>query len=331
MELRKVQEMGGGTLLISLPKNWVIANKIRKSDFLSVESTMGGGLLIHSVELTDKKTKEISITYPVEDMQRLINLITGAYLLGFDVIKVMGNERISYEDGEIMKKAIRQLVGIEIVEEDSKSITSQFLLEPTALDPERTFRRMHMITRGMLSDAIQSLLQSDHLLKKIVSDRDDEVDRLYFLLVRLVRAATLDTQLSTKIKVSTIDCLDYRLSAYLLEAIGDSAVDIANSAGNISVKLINPSTRKSLEKIGSLLEKMQEVSVKSFLSRSPDEGRKIISLYSDVNRELSNLESLVESNNSKNTMFQIIASLNKISRYNVDIADLAFPMNPLVE
>jgi len=76
---------------------------------------------------------------------------------------------------------------------------------------------------------------------------------------------------------------------------------------------------------------MQEVSVKSFLSRSADEGQKIISLYSDVNRELSNLESLVESNNSKNTMFQIIASLNKISRYNVDIADLAFPMHPLVE
>ena len=331
MELRRAQEMGGGTLLISLPKDWVVKNKLSKGSLLALEVTPGGSLMVFPAVEVEKKPKEILLTYPAQYMRRLINLITGSYLLGFDIIRVVSRERIPYEDAQAMKRAIRQLVGLEIVEEDSRSITAQFLLEPTNLDPEKTFRRMHLITMGMLPDAVQALMQGDVLLKKSVSERDDEVDRLYFLLVRLVRSASVDNKLAAKLKLTTIDCLDYRLSAYLLEAIGDSAEDIAKSSTHPLEDVLGEVEREGVHKIVETLGVMQESAVKAFLAKDPEEGRQVVQLYEEVVGEIAKLEKSIRSNENATILSRVASGFSRIARCDVDIADLAYPMYPLVK
>jgi len=331
MELRRAQEMGGGTLLVSLPKDWVMKNKLSKGSLLALEVTPGGSLLIFPAVEVEKKPKEILLTYPAQYMRKLINQITGSYLLGFDIIRVVSRERIPYEDAQAIKRAIRQLVGLEIVEEDSRSITAQFLLEPTNLDPEKTFRRMHLITMGMLPDAVQALIQGDVLLKKAVSERDDEVDRLYFLLVRLVRSASMDSKLAAKLKLTTIDCLDYRLSAYLLEAIGDSAEDIAKSSTHPFEDVLGAAEREAVNRIVEALGVMQESAVKAFLSKDPEEGRQVVQLYEEVISEVAKLEKSIGSNENTTILSRVASSFSRIARCDVDIADLAYPMYPLVK
>jgi phosphate uptake regulator len=331
MELRRAQEMGGGTLLVSLPKDWVMKNKLSKGSLLALEVTPGGSLLIFPAVEVEKKPKEILLTYPAQYMRKLINQITGSYLLGFDIIRVVSRERIPYEDAQAIKRAIRQLVGLEIVEEDSRSITAQFLLEPTNLDPEKTFRRMHLITMGMLPDAVQALMQGDVLLKKAVSERDDEVDRLYFLLVRLVRSASMDSKLAAKLKLTTIDCLDYRLSAYLLEAIGDSAEDIAKSSTHPFEDVLGVVEREAVNRIVEALGVMQESAVKAFLSKDPEEGRQVVQLYEEVMSEVAKLEKSIGSNENTTILSRVASSFSRIARCDVDIADLAYPMYPLVK
>jgi phosphate uptake regulator len=331
MELRRAQEMGGGTLLVSLPKDWVMKNKLSKGSLLALEVTPSGSLIIFPAVEVEKKPKEILLTYPAEYMRRLINQITGSYLLGYDIIRVVSRERIPYEDAQAIKRAIRQLVGLEIVEEDSRSITAQFLLEPTNLDPEKTFRRMHLITMSMLPDAVQALMQGDVLLRKAVSERDDEVDRLYFLLVRLVRSASMDSKLAAKLKLTTIDCLDYRLSAYLLEAIGDSAEDIAKSSTHPLEDVLGDVEEEAAHKIVGTLEVMQESAVKAFLSKDPKEGRQVVQLYEEVMNEVARLEKFIGPNENATILSRVASSFSRIARCDVDIADLAYPMYPLVK
>lgn len=331
MEIRRAQEMGGGTLLVSLPKDWVRKNKISKGSLLALEVTPGGSLIIFPAAESEKKPKEILLTYPAQYMRRLINLITGSYLLGFDIIRIVSRDRIPYEDAQAMKKAIRQLVGLEIVEEDTRSITAQFLLETTTLDPEKTFRRMHLITLGMLPDAVQALMQGDTLLKRSVSERDDEVDRLYFLLVRLVRSASMDNKLAANLGLSTIDCLDYRLSAYLLEAIGDTAEDIAKSSEQSLEGVIGDAEKEATASILKILQMMQESAVRAFLSKNSEEGRQVVQLYEDVVGEIAKLESSMGFNERASVISRVASSFSRIARCDVDIADLAYPMYPLVK
>jgi len=68
-----------------------------------------------------------------------------------------------------------------------------------------------MLSMPMQLDSVQAFVSSNGELAKGVVERDEEVDRWYFLLVRLVRAAISDTYLLEKIKSPqwTVSTLDY--------------------------------------------------------------------------------------------------------------------------
>ena len=54
-----------------------------------------------------------------------------------------------------------------------------------------------------------------------------EVNRQYFLLVRLVRSTMADKRLHSAFNLENIDILDYRIAAHLLEDAGDTVVQLA--------------------------------------------------------------------------------------------------------
>lgn len=332
MELRKVQEMGGGTLLISLPKEWVKQNTVKRGSILTVEARKDGFLVIYPFQKKEKSILETSIQYPEEQIEYIINEITGAYLLGYDLIRIHGKERITYEDREKIKEAVRQLIGLEIVEEDAQSILIQFLLEPTTLTPEKILRRMHMISRGMHKDAITSLIENDEHLVKVVAERDDEVDRLHFLLVRLIRSALLDFKLLNKIELNMIDCLDYRVASSLLEMVGDVSVEMAKTMLKLPKFYFDDKLKNILKEFGEILEKMQDLSVKAFLTKNVKDARQVVKLFATLSAKLNEHEKSIPNHPLEvfTGLSSIFSSISKIGRCHVDIADLSVTMYPTV-
>ena len=190
MQMRKLQEMGGATLLVSLPKDWAKLASLKKGSLVSLEASSDGGLMIYPVReaIEGRQEKEFTIIYPSKySGDNLANEITGAYLYGFDLIRIKGDRRISIEDREKIVSSIKLLIGLVVVEEDAMSITSQFLVDNTAVEPSKIFRRISAIVRAMISDTLKQLTSGDVTKFESVAQRDDEVDRLHFLLVRLIR------------------------------------------------------------------------------------------------------------------------------------------------
>jgi len=159
MQLRKVQEMGGATLLVSLPKEWVRSSSLKKGAVVSIENSPDGGLLIYPAEKSDSRSeKEVEIPYPSKfHTSGLPNEITGAYLLGYDLIRVKGAYRIASKDREAIIGSIKRLIGLEVVEENAFAITCQFLVDNTAVEPSKIFRRISSIVRAMISDSVRQL------------------------------------------------------------------------------------------------------------------------------------------------------------------------------
>ena len=104
----------------------------------------------HSIsEIDPEKFKEIEIEYPLSGEENIAANITGAYLLGYDIIKINGKSTISVKDREVIRESMRRLVGMEILDEDASNITGQFLLDETSLNPGKIFKRMSSIALGM--------------------------------------------------------------------------------------------------------------------------------------------------------------------------------------
>jgi phosphate uptake regulator len=329
MELRKVQEIGGGTALISLPKEWVKRNRIGKGSVLVVEEGRPDYLLIYPLSRVKRGPREVTIKYPAEE-KLLINRITAAYLLGYDIIRVVGKDRIAYRDRARLKASIRHLVGLEIVEEDSKTLMAQFLMEPNSLNPRRILLRMHLLTSSMHRDALQALIEDDTQLARSVVERDDEVDRLYFLTVRLLRTAALDPKLAADYQLNPIDLLDHRVAANEVESIGDAAVAIASNGEQVLARGHIPrGWSETLATVANLLEGMQETAVKAFADRKMEAAQRLIDEYRQLDDALKRLEAAAVGDPDP-ALWSILSAIRDIGRSTIDIADLAIPTYPLL-
>ncbi|MDG7007942.1 MAG: phosphate uptake regulator PhoU [Nitrososphaerota archaeon] len=322
MPSRKAIEMGKGTILVSLPKEWIRKNGIKKGAEFSVEEISPRKLLVSPREGAEDEQKEIVVDYPGDDIGEVTNDLTGAYLLGFDKIRIVGAKTITREDRAGIKTALGRLVGLEILDEDSRKISMQFLLEERAIIPETLVRRMSGLLDGMLKDVAEALTRGDGKLLTLVGERDDEVDRLYFLLVRATRAAVVRPEVAERYGLSPVDLLDYRVLASFLESIGDAVGELSRKLlGGLGAKRASQEYAACVTK----LKKMNELATQGFISRRAGRPRtiskQVASMAQEVSQTLASVAKKTEGDSAATA--EILASLERVSRLLVDVSDLA--------
>jgi phosphate uptake regulator len=322
---RRLQQIGS-SILVSLPSMWIKNNNLKKGSIVPVHINRDNSISIFpSEDDVADKIKELTIPYSSLSMDLLVNQVYGGYLLGYDMIRIKASSQISFEDSDRIKKAMRKLVGLEIVDEDGFHISAQFLLDADTLDAEKILRRMSAIVAGMYRDMLEAIkLKQNSSIRKVISGRDDEVDRQYFLLVRLIRSAMMDQKLAGKLDLSNIDILDYRISANLLESAGDYIVDLTNAIDLSHIKAIN-----EIVEAGALVEKMHEKSVAAFVNKNRSESNGVVKMYDEFIDIINSIKSRVDSKNLESTLavLNLIYSMDKIARCWVDVADLVKPVH----
>ena len=240
-----------------------MANKLDKSSQVEIEATQNN--LSITTQQSRKPTKEVEIPYPLSKEDSVVANITGAYLLGYDLIRIKGKSTISINDRENIRASMRSLVGIEIIDEDAKTITTQILLDESSVNPQKILKRMSSIAQGMFIDVLDMLQNTDQLAS--VVDRDSEINRQYFLLVRLIRSAIVDKRLAATFNLVDTDILDYRLAANIIENAGDTIVDITNTISkSMAFKTIAKSHFNLIYDIAKDIEEIQTKSVDAFVS-----------------------------------------------------------------
>ena len=268
--------------------------------------------------------KEVVIEYPVLKKENISADITGAYLLGYDIIKIRGKSAISVEDREKIRGLMRRLVGVEIVDEDATNITVQFLLDATTLHLDKILKRMSSIAIGLFRDTINSLISEDKTVLQTIPGRDDEIDRQYFLLVRLIRSAMVDARLATVFNLGNIDILDYRIAANLMESAGDTIVELANSISELGG---SKAESKKLHFLAAEIENIHEKSIISFIENNRLLAIEAITSFRSYQKKISDIMSSLEPKKQVSIQFlDLVYSLEKLARCWADIADLVKPV-----
>ena len=315
--------MGGGTFLVSLPKEWAKKNGITKGSLLGLEEVSPRKIIIGPVENTRKEVREAVIGYTQANVDEIVNDLTGKYLLGYDIIRIESRSLIERHGRAKLKEAARRLIGLEIVDEDSKKITFQFLLEERGLEPEKLVRRMAKITEGMLRDIMDGCSTLDTSLFQAVGERDDELDRLYFLLVRTLRSASVRPDVLESYGLTITELLDYRVLASYLENIGDASNNLAGWLERID-------EREFIEKIARCMEQiliMHERSIMLFLlARKKEYQRASYEEINKISKQLSiQIGEIAEKSEGRKESVEVLSTLLRLSNIFVDIADLTIP------
>jgi phosphate uptake regulator len=324
MALRKIQRTGGGTFFVSLPKEWAGRLGLKRGSFVSVVESAEGRLVVDP-KYDAERVPQVASLEPSEVLDRDI---IGKYLLGFDVIRIVSKDQISTGQREIVRQAVRRLVGLEIIEEDYKSIVMQCLLEPASLSPEKILRREYNFAAGMHRDAVTALIEGDVHLGGNVAERDDEVNRLYFLLVRTLRTALRDSRLSERLRMSPLDCLDYRLVASFVEGIGDQSVQIAETLPSLKGTKLRGGLSEALRRLHFTVFDTHEGALKALFEHKVGLAESIRNKRDEIKKLTREVEGQAKSEQDVNIVGVVVsaaASLGKIYELGVDIADLVMP------
>jgi Phosphate uptake regulator len=299
--LRKLQKIGN-TYYIALPSKWIEEKKLKKGEEIQLIIREDGNILIHTNKTAEEKIANIKFDKYVDKK------ILSYYLLGYHVINIVSDKKFSEEERRLIVNFARNLIGIEIVEETMNSITLHNLINDTSINPVKILLRLNAITSTMYVEIIKGLQEEDKELIKQVIERDNEVDRLYFLMVRQIRSIVQNEAILNKLNLTYTDCLDLRIAGLLLEKIGDECVRIANYLLNYKV---NKEVSQILRKIAEEIQEIQEKAIVRFLNK-----KNVEEIKERINFLIYRLNSI------KDLSTDFLFSLKNILNLIIDICDL---------
>jgi phosphate uptake regulator len=324
MEIRRVQMTGGSSYVITLPKDWVESSHVKKNDPLGILIQPDGTLVV-TTNITGEqiqRIKEIRMDQHTNP-DFFFRLLIGSYIAGYRAIKIITKDRISGHIRIKLREFSSMVIGPECVEETDLSILLKDLLNPLEMSFENSLKRMFVIVKGMHHDAIDALLHDDRDLAEDVIIRDNDVDRLFWLIARQTNMIMQNIHLSKKMNTTISQMLPHYLVGRIMERVGDHSVRMAHNSKKIqSADLGDNLSSRILTASGDAIKIFDE-SVQAFFTHDIKKANQMIESihhleenYSHINDEIMSLPTTLAM-----PVRNITDSIRRTGEYSADIAE----------
>jgi phosphate uptake regulator len=326
MEIRRIQKTGVSTMTVSLPKEWVDQNNLKPGDPVGMNIQLDGTITVEPrADRKREAARRVIWVDREETSEHLTRKLIGAYLAGYNILEIRSKERLEHGMKHTIKEFARLVIGPEVIEETANTVVLHDLSDPVELPQEKCVRRMHLLVKSMHSDAIEALIDGDADLAHDIVERDADVDRLYWMVVKQYNLIVKDRKLGEKIGVDINEGMNLVLVARVIERIGDHAEKIARNAQSAvdeGLRIVEKDTIRGLSHEAlAVLDK----AVESYFRKNIKSANAVV----DKGNELVvSCEELIGKLRSQHEPAAIIAasvldSIIRTTMYAVDVAEIA--------
>jgi len=332
MDIRKVQVTGGSSYIITLPKDWIAKLHVRKNDPLGLISQPDGTLLvtknISDAQVQSHKEFDVSL---INDPAYLFRLLIGAYIAGFTTITITSKQRFSPFVRQIVRDFAQMTIGPEVIEETDSTMLLKDLLNPMEMPFDNTLKRMYVVVKNMHIDAVAAIETNNPALADDVIARDNDVDRLHWLIARQMNVILKNVNLSRKMDLSTSLVVNTYLISRIVERIGDHAVRMAENMKQIEGEDIGKNTKKVIRAASTLSLRIFDRSIVSFFQSDIMASHRNIESINELDEACEQINSLSMTMGTPLaiSLHYIAESIRRCGEYSGDISETV--INYLVE
>ncbi len=299
-DTRKLVKAGPASHTVSLPKQWVEKNNLKTGDSLYVTEKSATEMLI-STQLKEAVLphKEITITIDGKNLASVQREITAAYVNNYRSITLVGKE--VEQELPALRTILQGFVALEITEQSPKTIVIKDLLDLSEISLDKTIRRMDMMVRTMLTECGKQDAEQTLRVK------DEEVNKLYFLLMRLLKSALTQPTIMEQFTLSPSTVLQHWSLLTELESMADST----QTAHFILLAHKNKDARALLDEIKT----NYETAFKAWLTHDKNLAEKVLQCRIPLVDECTKLakhRDLVELMEHYKTMTSTIATIARL-------------------
>lgn len=298
MEYRKIIEFGKSSYVVSLPKQWLKDNNLKKGDVLYVDKE-DSSLSLHSPEKYSKsKPKKVELDITGLSMAQLKMLIVSKYIGDCDELVIRSKDLA--EKAEDVRGVVHDLIALEIMEESSEKILVKDFLNMEDINLQETLEKMDTVTKEMIKESKQAFEEKKY---PTLSLRDKDVNRLSYLALRSVRYMQRKPAFAKESGYSQEELTRLWNMAFRIEAIADNAKRIAKMMGRVK---ISKSDQKEFLKLYSQVEDYYNETVEAYFKRDQS---KAIHLRPKANQLIKKCKDFFRSNWNIDWMPSILEKL----------------------
>lgn len=327
MDIRKVQMTGGSSFIVTLPKDWAESVGLKKNDPLRLSPQQDGSIIITTADLDNSSTYVTKIINVdgLTDPDLIFRILVGAYMSGFGLVEICSSSRLSNTVLDVVSRITQMAIGVEIIEEHDDRLILKDLVDPSEMRMGKSVERMKVLVRNMLTDISTALKNDDMSVIKDISARDNDVDRLGWLITRQTNMFQRDAGLLKRINMDHSEITTNYTMSRIIERIGDHAVMMSDNSINVFGK---DAFKELRNEASGLCDAAIAIFVRSLATINSNDPK----VASDCINECRDLGETIKSMNkhavgkdydvalSVNLM---TGSLRRICEYSMDISELA--------
>lgn len=252
---RKVQQLGSSTLAVTVPADWARHHEIEKGDELIVQRDENGGSLLLVPEQPNIEDIEATIDADALTPDALERAIITQYVLGRQLIRIEATTPLSLEHRNAALTAEGRLMGLGIVEQAETAVTVRCSVAPGDFDLPTLLGRLSRTESAIRADAVNALADGNADAAALIGDRSEQVEKLFYLFLRLVFATYRNPRLNRSVGLETgFPLIGYRSVAQDIILMADAAVEIADLVVEADGAVPDEATAEKLHSLGEALD-----------------------------------------------------------------------------
>ena len=324
-EMRKLQQVSRNTLIVSIPRDFVKHLKLNDGDNVMVKEDTDGTLRIIPTVRTPKTVKASIKVDAVDTEELLSRLVVGCYMLGYDAIELTSRDKMSRAYLAQVTATLRSLRGIEIVQSSESRILAQSFMDPTKFPVDSLIKRLQLLVSKSLEHSIEALRSGSPSVLNEIKKIQEEIDALYWLIVRQLLVALSNREISVKIGLeSPLHASGDRVSAKTIEEIGRIILELTEETvyWKEAGITIEEKTMSKIESLARAANESFEATIESLLAPEVRTiGNALTKIEATLGLERSVTLELSESEQPH--MRTIISDYGQLARYCNIIIEIA--------
>ncbi len=222
---RRVQRTGGSSLAVTLPKSWTQAMRVKVGTPLRF-SDLGGGRLEISLAATDAgargNPRPLGIDATDLPPHLISRLLVGSYVVGQNRVRITARGGLTGTQRQEIRSLAGRMLGMSIVAETPEWVEVQNFVDPTRYPLSQILAQMVRLLGAEVHACRQLLSTRDPAAVAEIPGQEEEIDRLYLLMVRQLLIASDDFRVAREIGVESHHYqIGYRVVVKMLEEVGD--------------------------------------------------------------------------------------------------------------
>jgi phosphate uptake regulator len=300
MTYRKIIGFGEGSFVVSLPKDWISKNGLKKGDVVNLEPEGNDIKICTITQKQSKKEKEYIIEFE-GDIKKLKAQLIYAYINNYDTIIINGKNLFSTLDE--LKLILDDLVALEIVQKASNKIILKDFLNIQDFSVRDTIRRVDRIVMSMTEDVKNYLTGKDNKSIEELKHKDKDISRLTNLLFKTLKKSFNSVD-RTILGLNLNEIFYYWELTLFIEKVAHQLKLVPK---NIKPKIAPPEALKMYDEV---IKQYTEVTKANFTN----DYISAIHLLSGKKTLFTNLDKVIEKMPNKNSV-SFIENLKNINDY----------------